>query len=90
MKGSEDRFITVTLTESQYSGLSEIFRGAKIRVEQAPLATEIMDALITTARVVRPEEDDDGEIRLGNFHPFQGPTLQPETEDEEEEESPDA
>ena len=87
MKGSEDRFITVTLTESQYSGLSEIFRGAKIRVEQAPLATEIMDALITTARVVRPEEEN-GEIRLGDFHPFQGPTLQPETEDEEG--SPDA
>ena len=75
MRATEDRLVTITLTETQYAGLSEIFRRAKITVDQAPLATEIMDALVTTAKVVQPdwpEEAPDKGIRLGEFHPFRG------------------
>ena len=87
MKSNEDRLVMVVLTETQYAGLSDIFRKAKIIVEQAPLATEILDALIRTAKVMDHVSETTEEMieSLGQFHSFQGHAMTPSSNDENEE-----
>lgn len=69
MTPSEDRHITINLTEMQYSAMLDIFRRAKVTVDESPLAAEILDALVRGAKVSLIEQvDPDGSTPLGKWH----------------------
>lgn len=71
MGANEDRHVIVELTEGQYSALLDIFRRAKVTVDEAPLAAEVLDALVRGARVSLVAQDESGHSTpLGPWHPL--------------------